>query len=179
MPDAYEILGITKTTSIEDIKKAYRTKVKELHPDIGRNRDQSEAHEKMIEIVHAYETVLRGSGDTTTFDDSIPARASRDREYEYYKKGIGIFRNVHPSKWKRVTLKTLFEYSDEWEEGTAEIVAALVGNLNEAKYYFSVVVRDYPTGRWSSDSEEKIRQIDKMMIRYQKIIQSYRNGHTT
>ena len=179
MADAFEILGITKNSSIEDIKSAYRIIVKELHPDTGRNRDQREAHEKMIEIIDAYETVLHGSYDATTCEDSIPVRASEDREYEYYKKGIELFRNVHPSKWKRVTLKSLFEYSEKEEERTAEIIASLVGYLSEAKYYFSVVVHDYPSGRWGHDSEEKIRQIDKMMVRYQKIIQSYRNEHTT
>ena len=30
----YEILGLEKDCSIEDIKKAFRNKVKQMHPDV-------------------------------------------------------------------------------------------------------------------------------------------------
>lgn len=53
--DYYEILGIAKTSSSNDIKKAYRKLAKEFHPD--KNPNNKEAEEKFKEISEAYEVL--------------------------------------------------------------------------------------------------------------------------
>jgi len=53
--DLYEILGITKTATQEEIKKAYRKLSLELHPD--RNNGSAESTEKFKKISNAYETL--------------------------------------------------------------------------------------------------------------------------
>ena len=53
--DLYEILGITKTATQEEIKKAYRKLSLELHPD--RNNGSDESTEKFKKISNAYETL--------------------------------------------------------------------------------------------------------------------------
>ena len=55
MPTHYEILGVDKNASEQEIKKAYRTLSLEFHPD--RNRDSVEATQKFQEIGEAYETL--------------------------------------------------------------------------------------------------------------------------
>lgn len=50
--DLYEELGVKKTASKEEIKKAYRKKSKETHPDL--NPDDAEKAEKFGEITKAY-----------------------------------------------------------------------------------------------------------------------------
>jgi DnaJ-class molecular chaperone len=50
--DYYEILGVKKSASEEEIKKAYRTLAKKHHPD--RNKGNKEAENKFKEISEAY-----------------------------------------------------------------------------------------------------------------------------
>lgn len=51
--DYYEVLGLTKKASANEIKKAYRKLAKELHPDV--NPDDKEAEDKFKEVSEAYE----------------------------------------------------------------------------------------------------------------------------
>ena len=53
--DFYEILGVNRDASDEDIKKSYRKLAMKYHPD--RNPDQKDAEEKFKEAKEAYEVL--------------------------------------------------------------------------------------------------------------------------
>ncbi len=74
--DYYEILGIDKNASKDDIKSAFRKKARTLHPDVNKAPD---AEEKFKELGKAYETLM---------DDN--KRATYDRYGEDGLKNAGF-----------------------------------------------------------------------------------------
>ena len=109
--DYYEVLGVPRTASDAEIKKAFRKLAREFHPDVAKNKKQAE--EKFKEINEAYE-VLGDAAKRKKYDELGPnwsagadfrappgwesfgggrpfsQRGPRGQEYEFHFGGTGF-----------------------------------------------------------------------------------------
>ncbi len=87
--DPYKVLGVSKTASADDIKKAFRKLAMKYHPD--QNKNDPKAQEKFAEVNQAYEVL--GEEDTRKqFDRGEIDAEGKPRGFEGMHPGAGGFR---------------------------------------------------------------------------------------
>lgn len=159
----YEVLGIKKGSSLKEIRKAYRPRVKKFHPDLVSDENRIIAHMSMIRLNSAYKNLMdlcEQSQESLDVEKKAPVA---ERDYIPYKSGIEIYKNTVESLW----------FSEEFDSSdTANIRALkfLIRELPIAYYHFSIVANQFPESPWVEDAKKKMKTIENMTPRYKKIL---------
>ncbi|MBR6874034.1 MAG: J domain-containing protein [Ruminococcus sp.] len=87
MKDPYQILGVSRNASEQEIKAAYKALVKKYHPDQYQDNPLAEfAEEKMAEINTAYDAIMQerrnGTQSYSSYDSSSSQSYGNDYAYD-------------------------------------------------------------------------------------------------
>ncbi|MBC7148492.1 MAG: DnaJ domain-containing protein [Rhizobium sp.] len=77
MRDFYSVLGVKRDAGADEIKSAWRTKAKSVHPD--QNRDDPDANRRFTEVGRAYE-VLKDPAKRSRYDQQRDKVEALERE---------------------------------------------------------------------------------------------------
>ncbi len=85
--DYYEILGVERSVTLDEVKKSYRALAMQYHPD--RNPDNPEAEEKFKEATEAYEVL--SDADKRARYDRFGHEGVRQNDFGHYQNANDIF----------------------------------------------------------------------------------------
>lgn len=116
--DYYEILGLSASSSIDEIKKAYRSKARLYHPDINPAPD---AKDRFICITEAYEFLIANHEKINSGDEAYQKAMEEWRKYRqdrsrkkatiYARASYVTFKNTRFYKTTRIFDKTSIIFS--------------------------------------------------------------------
>lgn len=95
MKNYYQILGVSKFASKEEIRKTYRRLAHEFHPDKNKSTD---AQQKFIEITEAYK-ILIDSEKRDSYDNLFSNSSHEKKEQKHENNYDDIFNRY--SRWQR------------------------------------------------------------------------------
>jgi hypothetical protein len=192
MSDLYfrETLGVSQSATREEIRKAYRTRVMDNHPDRFPAEKKALQELTTIALTEAYNALMvavpgaveapaRGDAAADTAertDGEVPVApgavsAHGDPAYAYYKQGFINFslaihgiadvnRKVAAGRAPRLTRH--YSASDD--------IGSSLSFLRAAHGYFSRVVQRHPRSIWAPDARLKLRRIERFSRLYRRIL---------
>lgn len=182
MRDPYEVLGVSRSASQEEIKKAYRALSRKYHPDANvnnPNKDQAEA--KFKEIQQAYEQIMKeknGGGQS-----SYQGQGGYGNPYSDYGPfrgfgGYGGYAGQSQSGSQQDShLRAAANYINNGYYTEALHVLAQMENRNSAWYYYSALAnRGAGNNMIALDHAKQALALEPNNWQYQNLVNQLEGG---
>ena len=130
MRDFYSILGVKRDAGSDEIKAAWRTKAKSVHPD--QNRDDPHAHNRFAEIGRAYE-VLKDPAKRSRYDQQRMKVEALEREQTIMQQRQSAREAAEKAKQAKANAERVLEELMRAEAEKAKADAAQAAQAEKTK----------------------------------------------
>lgn len=130
MRDFYSILGVKRDAGADEIKSAWRTKAKSVHPD--QNRDDPHAHNRFAEIGRAYE-VLKDPAKRSRYDQQRMKVEALEREQTIMQQRNAAREAAEKAKQAKANAERVLEELARAEAEKAKADAAQAAKMKAAQ----------------------------------------------
>jgi molecular chaperone DnaJ len=191
--DPYKVLGISRDATKDEIKKAYRQKAKEYHPDL--HPDDPEAAKKMNEVNEAYD-MLNNPEKYRNRQQQNPYSNQYGGTYEYNGQSSSfnyddIF-GFYGRTYEQVQPKTQADDSQEIKQAiyfinirqyqsANDILIRIISSARNARWYFLSALANQGLGNTvlASEQIDMALRMEPNNVEYQRVKQSlYRNSYS-
>lgn len=145
MRNPYDILGVSREASEEEIKKAYRNLSRKYHPDANvNNPNKEQAEERFKEVQQAYQAIMDGKADAYYGDQGT--RYGGFGAYGSFNGFEGFGRNAGEGGGRAYSddkefnyLQAAFTYVQNGDYQSALRVLSDIQNRSGRWYYISAI----------------------------------------
>lgn len=166
--DPYEVLGVSRNASDEEIKKAYRELAKKYHPD--RNPGNAEAARKMNEINAAYDAIK--SGNTGGGQSGYGG---------YGYGGFGGFGGAYEQPQERAELRAAVNYirNRRYNEALTALSQVPTEERDGRWYYLNAIANMYLGNKIAALSSARMAvDLSPDNAEYRKLLEALQSGGT-
>lgn len=176
MRDPYEVLGVPRGASDEEVKKAYRRLSRKYHPDANINNPNKDmAEEKFKEVQQAYKSIM--DGDTSYNQRSSYGGFGDFGGFGGFGDFEGYNRRTTSESGDDMYFNAAARYIQNQSYDEALNVLKSISNHNGKWYYYSAIAH-YGKGNQATALEhiQRAMNIEPDNIEYQRTYSQIKNG---
>ena len=176
MTDPYQVLGVSRGASDEEIKKAYRSLSRKYHPDANvNNPNKAAAEEKFKQVQQAYDQIMKEKQQGTGYDGGYGNSYGDFGGFGSYYSG----RSAYQEENSRLQAAANYIRNGYYREAMNVLNDIPLSERNGRWYYYSAVVNQR-VGNTATALEHIRRavELEPSNIQYRQFQQNLEYGGT-
>ena len=170
MKDPYEVLGLSRGASKDEVKSAYRKLAKKYHPDMNENNPlQDLAEEKFKEVQWAYDEIINGTASGSSY--SSGSGYSSSSGYSGDTNLFNVRQQIQTGRFQDAirALNSVTERNAEWNY-LMGVCYVNIGSMGQGMQFVQRAVNMDPS---NMEYRNFLNQILNMQRSYQQRAYSY------